>query len=107
MASQTIEFQAKMFLFDLNNSAKEHWFKTDEAWEIILATADEKSALEKKYYPTISTQVLPEMLAELFELIKKKLVLVVSDLEKKSDTKTVIKNHLQYLIAFNPQRQRS
>jgi hypothetical protein len=107
MASQTIEFQAKMFLFDLDNSAKEHWFKTDEAWEIILVTADEKSALEKKYYPTISAKVLPEMLAELLELIKKNLVQVVSDLEKTWDTKTVIKNHLQYLIAFNPQRQRS
>jgi hypothetical protein len=106
MASQKVEYQASMFLFDLNNSAREHWFKTDETWEIRLATAEERSALEKKYYPTISAKVLPEILAELFGLIKKKLFMVQSDQEKSLNTDTIIKNHLQYLVAFNPKRQR-
>lgn len=107
MAGQTVELQANMFLFDLSNSAKEHWFKTEEAWEVSLATDDERSAMEKKYYPTISVKVLPEQLAELFELIKEKLILAQSDQEKTWDTKTIIKNQIQYLIAFNPKRQRS
>lgn len=106
MTSQKVEYQANMFLFDLNNSAREHWFKTDETWEISLATADERSALEKKYYPTISAKVLPEMLAELFALVKKKLFMIQSDQEKSLNTDTVIKKHLQYLVAFNPKRQR-
>jgi hypothetical protein len=106
MNSQKVEYQANIFLFDLNNSAQEHWFKTDETWEISLATADERSALEKKYYPTISAKVLPEMLAELFGLVKKKLFMIQSDQEKSLNTDTVIKKHLQYLIAFNPKRQR-
>jgi hypothetical protein len=107
MASEKVEYQANMFLFDLNNSAREHWFKTDETWEISLVTADERSALEKKYHPTISAKVLPEILAELLGLVKKKLFMVQSDQEKSVNTDTVIKKHLQYLIAYNPKRQRS
>ena len=107
MVGQTVELQASMFLFDLSNSAKEHWFKTEEAWEVSLATDDERSAMEKKYYPTISVKVLPEQLAELFGLIKEKLTQAQSDQEKIWDTKTIIKEHLHYLVAFNPKRQRA
>lgn len=107
MAAQTVDLQASMFLFDLGNSAKEHWFKTEETWEVSLATDDEKLAMEKKYFPTVSIKVLPEQLVELYGLVKKRSTIVHSDVENTLNTDTIIKNHLQYLIAFNPNRQRS
>jgi hypothetical protein len=107
MTNQTIDLQASMFLFDLGNSAKEHWFKAEETWEVSLATDDEKLAMEKKYFPTVSIKVLPEQLAELYGLIKRRSTIVHSDVENTLNTDTIIKNHLQYLIAFNPNRQRS
>jgi hypothetical protein len=45
--NQTPEYQAKEYLFDLNNTANENGFKADESWKVSLATAAEKAAIEK------------------------------------------------------------
>jgi hypothetical protein len=37
---------------------------------VSLATAAEKTAIEKSYYPTISTKVVPEILSEMFRIVK-------------------------------------
>jgi hypothetical protein len=103
----TIEQQAKIFLYDLNNSAKEHWFKTDEIWEVGLATNDERLAMEKKYYPTISVKALPQDLSELFDLIKADRTLVLPHSERMADVPSITRNNFQYIIAHNPKRQRA
>lgn len=101
MANQTIDLQAKVYMYDLNNCAKENGFKADEVWELHMATDAEKKEIEKKYFPTIATKVLPEILSELFNSVKAMLIQTISD----SDN--ISKMDLQYLIAFNPKRPRN
>jgi hypothetical protein len=106
MANQLVEFQAKIYVYDLDNCAREFGFKADEGWELSLATTEERTALEKKYYPIISTKVLPEILAELFGVVKSKLVQAASNIQNKLDVNRAAGHDLQYLVAFNPKRHR-
>jgi len=108
MSNQTVEFQAKMYVYDLNNCAKEFGFKPDENWELSLASAAEARDLEKRYFPTITTKVLPEILAELMRVVKVKLIEAKAGFERKFDsgTSTAANGELQYLVAFNPKRTR-
>ncbi|MFA6084890.1 hypothetical protein [Mucilaginibacter sp.] len=106
MNTKTIEYQAREYLFDLNNAANENGFKADEHWKVSLATAAEKAAIERSYYPTISTKVVPEVLPELFRIVKATLSQGLDNLEKIMDANTLAKNQLQYVIAYNPNRLR-
>jgi hypothetical protein len=106
MENKIAEFQAKIYLYDLSNCAREFGFKDNEGWQVSLATLAEKSAIENKYFPTISAKGLPEVLSGMFGLVKEKLIQAKSDIEKTWDTNSIRNNHLQYLIAFNPDRQR-
>ncbi len=107
MSNQTVEFQAKMYVYDLNNCAKEFGFKPDENWELSLASASEASDLEKRYYPTIITKVLPEILGELMRVVKVKLIEAKAGFERKFDNgDNSAGRDLQYLVAFNPKRVR-
>lgn len=106
MNNQSIEYQAREYLFDLNNAAKENGFKADERWKVSLATAAEKEVIEKNYYPTISTEVVPEVLSEMFRIVKATLSQALDSLEKTLDEKSVTENQLQYVIAYNPNRLR-
>lgn len=47
MVNQTVELQAKIYVYDLNNCANEYGFKDDEGWELSLANDAEKSEIEK------------------------------------------------------------
>ncbi|MVN89592.1 hypothetical protein [Mucilaginibacter aquatilis] len=103
---QPIAMQAKIYMYELNNSARENGFKANEGWEVSRATHEEKTELEKKYQLTIWAKVLPEMLAELFITVKSQLILaktLVAD-GKKSEMNSVASNDQQYLVAFNPNR---
>jgi len=106
MTDQATALQAKLFVFDLENSAKEHWFKPDENWEISVVTGVDKSAIEKKYYPTVSAKFLPELLAGMLSTVKSSLKLA-GPIEPALDIKTICLNDLQYLIAYNPTRLRT
>lgn len=106
MSSQIGEFQVKLYMYDLNNCAKEFGFKTDDVWEVGLVTDMEKSAIEKKYFPTISAKILPSMLLEIFSTVKERLLQTKSDVEKTFDMNYISAGKLNYLIAFNPNRER-
>jgi hypothetical protein len=107
MAIKSVESKAREYVYDLNNCAAEYGFKNDEGWELSLATDIEKIALEKKYYPTVTAKDLPETLAELFRLVKAKLIAARADMERKLDAShQTPNNNLQYLIAYNPKRPR-
>jgi hypothetical protein len=106
MQNQTTEYQAKEYLFDLNNIASENGFKTEDVWELSLATADEKKAIEKKYYPTVSAIVLPEIVAEFLVLIKTKLASVKAKFHNTSEQDAGRNKQLQILVAYNPNRLR-
>lgn len=106
MSDQTIEFQAKIYVYDLKNCAREFGFKADEGWEVSMASGAEKKAIEKQYFPTLSAEVLPEMLAEMLGSVKFKLSQKLAGLENGLDTVTIRKQQLQYLVAYSPNRLR-
>jgi hypothetical protein len=106
MNNQTPEYQAKEYLFDLNNTANENGFKADESWKVSLATAAEKAAIEKNYYPVIATKVVPEVLPGLFRAVKASLSQDLDNKESALDAKTLAKNELYYVVAYNPNRLR-
>lgn len=103
MSDQTIEFQAKIYVYDLNNCAREFGFKTDEGWEVNMVTSQQKADIEKKYFPTLSARVLPEMMPEMLGSVRFKLSQGIANV---LDTAAVRQQHLQYLVAFSPNRLR-
>jgi hypothetical protein len=107
MKNDAVVFQAKIYAFDLANCAREFGFKADEVWELSLASREEKSALEKLYFPIISAKILPEMLSEMFGLVRKKLNRATDNTEKNPDTKDIRRQNKEYLVAFNPLRTRN
>ena len=106
MDSQSIEFQARVYMYDLTNSANEHGFKLNEGWQLSLATSPEKSDIEKEYFPTISLKVMPEILSDLFELVRSKLIPINRYIEQDSHWNDDGNNEKIYLIAYNPHRHR-
>ena len=106
MANEIVEYQAKLYVYDLNNCAKEFGFKDDEGWELSLATSEGKASLHKKYYPVVSTKVVPEILTEMFNKVKSQLVQAKSNIQNKFDAENMAALDLQYLVAYNPKRFR-
>lgn len=106
VTEQSVEMQAKVYVFDLNNCAREFGFKPNEVWEINLATQAEKLAIEKNYYPTIVTKVLPDAITKLFGLVKTKVAFATSTVDRELDGEDLPENILQYLVAFIPDRKR-
>jgi hypothetical protein len=106
MREQTTELKAREYVYDLGNCAKENGFKADERWELSLTTAEEKTSIEKRYFPTVAIRVMPEVLGELFRLVKVKLADIKYGLTKTREHESIAGEELQYLIAFNPNRPR-
>lgn len=105
MSNQTIEFQAKIYVYDLQNCAREFGFKADEGWEVSVASHQEKMFLEKKFFPMLSAKVLPEMLPEMLGSVKSKLNQQVVAGENLNAT-SIRQQELQYLVAYSPNRLR-
>ena len=106
MSEQTTEFQARIYLYDLNNCAREFGFKTDESWEISMVSQQEKTALEKKYFPTLSARLSPELLPEVLSLVKLKLNPVKAGGERTIAAVQPPQQELQYLVAYSAKRLR-
>jgi len=106
MNDQTVEFQAKIYVYDLKNCAREFGFKADESWKVSMASSEEKAAIENLYFPTLSATVLPEMLAEMHHSVKYKLTRQLAGVEKALDTAAIRTRHLKYLVAYSPNRLR-
>jgi hypothetical protein len=95
--------QANEYLYDLRNMATENGFKPDEKWQLSLVTQADKAAIEKKYHAAVAAKANPEELAAMFEIVKTKLNQLGAIVP---DVKTIGREQLQYLIAYNPQRER-
>ena len=104
--NQTADYKAKVYVYDLDNTAKEFGFKQDENWELSVVSDVDKKAIEKKYYPTVSVKVFPEMLAELFNLVKSRLTQLKSGIANSSNPAQISAGDLQFLVAYNPKRPR-
>jgi hypothetical protein len=106
MSNPTIEFKAREYIYDLGNIALENGFKADEHWEVNLATAAEKIAIEKKYYPTVATKLIPEILTDTFRSVKTKLHQSIKEAAQVLEKRQSPQPQLQYLVAYNPNRLR-
>lgn len=102
MAIKSAELQARDFVYELNNCASEYGFRKDELWEVGLITEKDKIKLEKKYYPTISALMAPEVIPDMLDLVRSKLQTFAIDIT--SVKSVVIKGTLQYLVAYSAGR---
>lgn len=107
MTNQTIENQTKMYLYDLMNLAKEHGFKADDNWELSMVTDTERIKIQKDYYPTIATKVIPEFLLQVYHLAKLRLNQSLNKNDESLNSRAVVANELNYIVAFNPKRPRT
>jgi hypothetical protein len=105
MEEPTVEFQAKVYLFDLRNCAKEYWFKEDENWDLCMVTGAEKKEIEKRFKPTISRKVKLDSLTQLHRLVKSKLTTNHQELVR-SWPSNESPDEPEFLVAFNRERKR-
>ena len=106
MQYQSVESEARSYMYDLMNEAKEHGFKAEDKWTLCLVTKSAQEQIRKDYYPTVVNEVAPDALLQLFHLVKSGLHQSLSKEELLIDTKSIIDGQLNYIIAFNPKRQR-
>ena len=106
MNNQTAKFKATEYIYDLANTATENGFKTNEHWEVNMVSEFEKLAIEKKYYPTVASSFIPEIIIHAFELVKAQLKQTIIQHTEALDKYVEPKPALQYLIAYNPDRLR-
>ena len=64
MDNDKIALQAKIYLYHLNNSTKENGIKPTENWQVSQVTDAERIEIERNFYPTVSTQVVPKTMQE-------------------------------------------
>ena len=107
MQNKTIEGETRMYMYDLMNTAKEHGFKSEDHWELGLATAAEADRIQRNYHPAIVQKVYPEILLEVFHLTKSRLNQPLNQNEEKLDKRSVVNEELTHIVAFNPKRQRA
>jgi hypothetical protein len=106
MSDQTIEFQTKIYVYDLKNCAREFGFKADDNWEISMVSGAENAFIERQYFPTLSASVQPEMLGKMCSSVKYNLSQHLDQSEKALNTAEIRSQHLQYLVAYSPNRLR-
>jgi len=106
MISKTVEAEAREYVYDLKNCASEFGFKNDEGWQFSLVTDQEKTKIEKDYYPTISAHPAQEALFEFLKMVKEKLMLPLNKEEYGFDPSSAVHKNVRHLIAFNPKMHR-
>jgi len=107
MSQQSIETQTKMYLYELNNLAKEHGFKADDNWEFSMASNADRMKLQRNYFPTNATKMGPEILLQVLNLVKAGLKQTYTRDDSHIDKNSIIADELDYLVAFNPKRPRT
>jgi hypothetical protein len=103
---QTALYKAAEYVYDLANAAAENGFKPGEHWEVQMATAAEKKALEKQYHPTVTTKMLPELINTAFSLVKAQLNQVIKLQAPTAPDRFAAQPEYEYLLAFNTNRIR-
>jgi hypothetical protein len=106
MAHRTADYQAKMYLYDLHNTARENGFKVDDTWEISLVNEEEKTAIVNKHIHTIAVKIDPAIMLETFTLVKDGLNLQKTEAEEAYTANTIKTNGLKYLMAFSAKKLR-
>ena len=95
--TQTVEREASLYLFDLQNYARENGYQADDNWQLTRATLDEKRDLERTYQLIMSGKYLPEAMSEILRLVRSKLNPV--EMLKDADS-NLSANTGPYLVAY-------
>jgi len=106
MQSPTVERQARTLVYDLMNEAKEHGFGAEDKWTLIVVNDQEQARIKKDYYPVLTNKPATDDLLQVFRSVKTELKQSLSKEESQMDTMTLLNEHLNYIIAFNPKRFR-
>ena len=99
--------QVNLYLYDLQNEAREHGFKNDDCWKIIMVTDTERIQIQRNYFPVVSQCLNPDVMWLFFHHVKTKLTQPLSKDEENVDVLTIIRDELKYIIAYNPKRERN
>ncbi len=103
MTSQTIVAEAKSYANELNTFAYEYGFSSQDGWLLVLTSDTKKAEIEKKFYPTLSIAVPPELADEFRNLVISKLKHLKSEEEQKALSQPTLKN-TNSITAYNPDR---
>ncbi|PST82760.1 hypothetical protein C7T94_08920 [Pedobacter yulinensis] len=105
MLKDTLEQQARIYAFELTNTASEFGFKR-ESWNFSIVQPEEKQQLEQAYHPFVSFQVLPEAVETLLHKIKGLLGLNDNQVPALARRATADSKTLIHLVAFNRDKQK-
>ncbi|TBO41277.1 hypothetical protein [Pedobacter kyonggii] len=97
MASNDLKVQAKVFLYELNNTKHEYGFSATEEWTLNLATNNQKKDLENKYYPLLSLTIVPENVMGMLDLLQEKLGTAVTNIKDNLNPKKISKESVNLL----------
>lgn len=99
MASNDQKNQAKVFLYELNNTRHEYGFSAKEEWTLDLATNSQRKVLEHQYYPMLTLTVAPENLMTMLDLLEDKLGNAVGRIKDSLSHKKISKEST-HLLAY-------
>jgi len=104
MNAKNIAYEIGLFLFQLNNSANESGFTTNETWEVKVTNEEEMKRIVKNYKPAVATQIPAKVILEIFNAIKTKLTQPEDTELAKLDDKSFKRLELNYIVAYNSNR---
>lgn len=105
MNEQNIIQEAKEYVYDLGNAAREYGFKATEHWQLSLVSASEKKALERNYYPTVAIALLPEAITNFIAEVKKAMSHLNAVFTRAGNI-GLRTSQQQFLVAYNTLRSR-
>jgi len=93
---------SKEYLYNLQNQAKESGFKPTEKWTLGLMTTKEKSLIQKNYHAVVNMKASPENLLAMLEQVQ----IGLKSGDPLPELKEVKQKGWEYLVAYNPERDR-
>jgi hypothetical protein len=106
MEIQTVEKEARTYVYDLMNEAREHGFGPNDKWRLSMVNETDNLRLRKEYYPAISSKIDPEDILAVFQFVKSALQQPLSKDELELNEHIIQQRELQYILAINPNRFR-
>lgn len=97
---QSPENQVNLFLFDLQNEAKEHGFKQNETWTLELASEHEIARLKRFHHPVVSLRLQSSALLEIYKSVKGRLKQALSTADVALTDSDLINNNKMHLAAY-------
>lgn len=105
MDNQVLESQAKKYANELNTFAYEYGFTSEESWCLVPTNEAKKIEIEKKFYPTLSIPVQPELSGEFRNMVLSKIKHIKNDGQEETPVAVSGSKNALYLTAYNSNRK--